>query len=124
MNERIFELREILGLSQEAFGNILGIKRAAVSLIETGKNKLTDSNIKLICTKFSVNEDWLRCGSGEMFIVLDSDEEFDALIGELLADEANGLDVGFKKEFITSLLKLDLDQWVLIKNFIDSFTKK
>lgn len=67
MNERIKELRKALGLSGEKFGEPLGVTRTAVSLIETGKNAVTEQMIKLLCLTYNVNEDWLRTGNGEMF---------------------------------------------------------
>lgn len=123
MNERILQLRTALNLSQEAFGNKIGITRAAVSKLELGGNSVTDTRVKLICATYNVNEHWLRTGQGEMFIEMSVDE-FDTLIGELLADDASGLDVGFKKEFISYLLKLDEVQWENIKLFINTLAKK
>lgn len=67
MNERIKELRKALGLSGEKFGDPLGVTKTAVSLIESGKNNLTDQMIKLICLTYNVNEHWLRTGEGDMF---------------------------------------------------------
>lgn len=67
MNERIKEIRTTLGLNQEAFGAKLGIKKAAVSRIESGAVNLTEANIILICEKFNVRRDWLLNGTGEMF---------------------------------------------------------
>ena len=67
MNERIKELRKALGLSGEKFGDPLGVTKTAVSLIESGKNNLTDQMIKLICLAYNVNEHWLRTGEGDMF---------------------------------------------------------
>lgn len=68
INSRIKLLRKVLELSQEEFGSKIGITKTAISKIETGRNNLTDSTIKLLCTKFNVNEDWLRTGEGEIFI--------------------------------------------------------
>lgn len=68
MNERIKILRKTLGYSGEKFGSAIGVGRTAISLIESGKNNLTEQNIKSICREFNVNEDWLRNGNGDMFI--------------------------------------------------------
>ena len=67
LNERIKEIRTALGLNQESFGAKLGIKKAAVSRIESGAVNLTEANIILICEKFNVRRDWLLNGTGEMF---------------------------------------------------------
>ena len=42
MNERIKELRKYLHLTQDEFGEKLGIKKSAVSKIEKGENGATD----------------------------------------------------------------------------------
>jgi transcriptional regulator with XRE-family HTH domain len=68
MNERIRELRIMLGLSQEDFGARIGLKsKASVSKIEKGVNGTTDQTIKSICREFGVDEDWLRTGKGDPF---------------------------------------------------------
>lgn len=67
MNERIKELRKCLDMTQEQFASKLGIKRGAIANYEIGRNVPVDSVVSLICSKFSVNEVWLRTGEGEMF---------------------------------------------------------
>lgn len=67
MNTRIKELRKTLGLSGEKFGAKLGVKRSAISDIETGRNNLSEQMILSICLAYNVNEDWLRTGNGDMF---------------------------------------------------------
>ena len=65
LNRRVKEIRVALGLSQDAFGAKLGLKRAAVSRIESGAVNLTETNVILICERFNVNRDWLLNGTGE-----------------------------------------------------------
>ena len=69
MNEgsRIKEVRKTVGLTLDAFGNRLGVSKAAISRLENGFNALTDQMCIAICREFSVNEEWLRAGEGEMF---------------------------------------------------------
>ena len=78
MKERIRKLRRMLDLTQQAFGERIGIKRNTVANYETGRNEPVDSVVALICREFNVNEDWLRTGAGEMFNPEPSDE-LDAL---------------------------------------------
>ena len=72
MDERIKELRKKLKLTQQTFADKLSIKRGAVANYEIGRNIPADSVIALICREFNVNEDWLRTGTGEMFIKPDT----------------------------------------------------
>lgn len=64
MNGRIKKIRLESGLSQEAFGKRIKIRRSSVSKIETGENSPSDQTISLICKEFNVNEEWLRTGKG------------------------------------------------------------
>jgi transcriptional regulator with XRE-family HTH domain len=65
--DRIRCIRKKLDLNQEEFARQLGLTQTALSMIELGKTSLTEKNIKLICAMFTVDENWLRTGKGEMF---------------------------------------------------------
>jgi len=65
--ERIRLIRKEMGLNQIEFAHRIGLTQTFMSMIELGKTTLTDKNIKLICATFTVNEDWLRNGTGNMF---------------------------------------------------------
>jgi transcriptional regulator with XRE-family HTH domain len=74
INERVKYLRESLNLTQQEFAEMLGHKTSnTISMIEKGKNNLTEYNIRSICEKIlfkgncPVNPDWLRTGKGKMF---------------------------------------------------------
>ena len=75
MKDRIREVREYFGLSMEKFGSRIGIGKASISLLESGKNNPSVQTITLICREFGVNEQWLRTGEGEMFVRLFREEE-------------------------------------------------
>ncbi len=65
--ERVREVRKSLKLTLEKFGAKLGVKKSAISDIESGRNSLTDQMATSICREFNVNYDWLMEGKGEMF---------------------------------------------------------
>ena len=83
MNTRLKELRKELKLTQSEFGEKLGITAAAISDIEKGRRNLTDRNINLICEKFYVSEEWLREGSGDIFVPQLPEDEFSRLLSEI-----------------------------------------
>lgn len=112
MNERLKILRKTLKLSGEKFGEKIGVKRSAISQIETGKNNLSDQIIKNICTVYNVSEEWLRTGEGEMFI--ETKESFLNNISKQFS--LDDLDI----KIIESYLNLSPDGREFIKNYIKS----
>lgn len=113
MNERLRELRTYLGLSQESFGETVGVTKAAISRIESGVNSLSDRMILSIVTQHNVSENWLRTGAGDMFNSMSEDEELDLYIGRI-----SGSDDNFKKNLLKALCKLTEDEWDVLKKII------
>lgn len=68
MKERIRKLRRELDVTQQEFADRIGMKRNTIANYETGRNEPSASVISLICREFNVNEEWLRSGSGDMFV--------------------------------------------------------
>lgn len=67
INERVKFLRkDYLHMTQEEFSSSIKISRSNLGSIEIGRVSVTDRVIQDICEKFSVNEEWLRTGSGEI----------------------------------------------------------
>ena len=114
MNNRIKELRNILGLSGEKFGKNIGVTRTAISLLETGKNNPTDQMIKSICLAYNVNEDWLRTGQGEMFI--DTKESVLESLAKQYALE------DFDLKILESYILLSPDKRQAIKDYLKSIS--
>jgi len=67
-NQRIREIRSVVGLSQVKFSSIVAVSSGYIAGIETGRFPVNDRLIKLVCSSFNVNESWLRYGEGEMFL--------------------------------------------------------
>ena len=65
--ERVKEIRTVLSLTLEKFGEKLGVGKTAISKIEKDKVNLSDQMVKLICREYNVNYDWLMDGEGDMF---------------------------------------------------------
>lgn len=120
MKDRIRELRKVLNLTQEELGKRLGIKRNTIATYESGRNEPIDAVISLICREFNVNEEWLRNGTGEMFIEQTPYEEIAAFVGNLLKDEEDS----FKRRLISGLAALDDTGWEVLEKFLDSIQKK
>lgn len=107
--ERVREARKSLDLTLEKFGERLGVGKTAVSNIECGNRSLTDQMCKSICREFNISEDWLRDGTGDMFVDLSRDLQLARFFGEVQIDE------GFKKRFISALSTMTVDEWAFIE---------
>jgi len=111
LKDRIKKLRKELDLTQQEFADRLGTARNNIAGYETGKRSPSDAVISLICTKFNVNESWLRDGTGEMFAELDMEDQLMAWAGKVLG----GQDSKFKKRFVTMLMGLSDSEWEFLE---------
>ena len=67
VGDRVRLMRKQLNLTQEQMAQRLGIGKAALSMIETGKASLSMRNKNIMVQDFNANPDWLDTGNGEMF---------------------------------------------------------
>ena len=118
MNNRIRFLRKnILTLSQKNFGEKIGLKQSTINDIESGKNKLTDSNLKLICKVFNINEEWLRNGTEPIFI-----EKGDEPLIDLIEKE---FDLSpLSKSIVNTYLNLSKEDRLAFENFFTKLTSE
>ena len=85
MKDRFKELRKVLGMTQQEFADRLAVSRNNIAGYEVGKSAPSESVIRLVCKEFSVNEEWLRTGSGEMFVSQKTNMRVQAWIDKVLA---------------------------------------
>lgn len=111
MNERLRKLRKALDLTQQKFADRIGVKQNTVAQYEIGRNIPIDSVINLICREFNVNEEWLRTGTGDMFLPVDRNADIAKLTKMLLDEESDS----FKNRFISMLANLTTGEWEFLE---------
>lgn len=67
INERIKKIRLDLNLTMEGFGQKIGLKKSAISHMESGKNNPSTQTICSICREFNVRKEWLLYEEGDMY---------------------------------------------------------
>ena len=110
IGERIGELIEALGIKKVRFAERLKIDQSYVTQLTNGKRNPSERTISDICREFNVREEWLRNGSGKMF--LDFTEYEFAKAAAILSNDT------FVRSLIVEYWKLDEDSKKLFRNFI------
>ena len=67
ISDRIKELRKTLGLSQEKFGKLAGVSKAAVSQWELGITKPERDALLALRKNKQINTLWITTGDGDIF---------------------------------------------------------
>ena len=107
VNKRIKELRKHLGFTLDQFGEHVGLKKSTLSNIENGKNNITEQTFISICREFNVNPEWLRNGTGDMFLELDEDGIIAGWVGKVLKDKPKS----FRKNVISVMSTWTEEDW-------------
>lgn len=94
MQDRIRQIMDHYGLSQQNFASQLGVAPATISSIFTGRTNPTNKHVQAIHKAFpEIDTNWLMFGEGEMMISLDSTSAEKGIGGE-----GNPLSVGESSE--------------------------
>ena len=119
MNERIKYFRkEVLKLTQNEFGNRLGLSENFVWMVEKGNRAPSDRTITDICREFGCNEVWLRTGEGTPF----QEETRQEQIMRFAAQTVKGSDE-FRKNFVSMLARMDASDWESLAKIFDKFAE-
>lgn len=110
MNKRIVELRNKLNLSQDKFGETLGVTRTAVCAWENGRRGVSEQTIISICREFNVNRAWLVEGMGDMFTNIPETVLDELAIQFSLSDE--------ERELVAYFCKLPKEQKNAVMGFL------
>ena len=110
MNDRVKEVRQSLGLTLTEFGKNIGLKHSSLSLIESGRNNVTDQVVMSIVHAYGVSEKWLRTGEGEMF-----DHPEISILAEL--EKKHSLD-DLDRKILETYLRLSPNQRDAIKDYL------
>lgn len=108
---RISKVRAVSKESQEKFALRLGLSRNFINQVENKKKNVSDRTILDICREYHVNEEWLRNGTGEMFLPSDRKSDIDKLTKQLLDEE----DDSFKNRFVSMLANLSVEEWEFLE---------
>lgn len=119
MNERLKMIRKSLGLNQTEFGEKVGLRQSTITGYENGSRKPKDAIIRTICNTYRVNEEWLRTGTGEMFIEMSHKEKTIKFMNDVALK--NGLDPedGFTARLIDLLSDMSFDEWEVIRKIAE-----
>ena len=115
VGNRVKTVRKALGISQEKFGNQIGISKVAISDIENEKTSLTERNAKSICREFNVDYFWLTEGTGEMFIEF-PDVAIDMIVDDYKLDQTDRI-------LIETYLNASADERKYLKSCLQTFAK-
>lgn len=122
MKNRIKAIRKHpdINLTQQEFADRLGVKRNTIAQYEIGRNEPIDAVIFSICREFNVNEDWLRYGTGDMFVELSRDEEIINQITEKIYDQPEAV----RNKIADILPRLNASDWELLVNMAELLVRQ
>lgn len=119
--ERLRELRNALEIKQGDFAKKISTTQGHISDIENGRKNLSERTIKLICLESwngqMVSEEWLKNGTGEMFVKASLYEKVYNRFGYIMENSAPS-----KKAALSILLEMlyavpDEEWEMLMKQF-------
>lgn len=114
LKERIKELRQALGLTQDEFGGRLGVTKASISKIENGANSASEQTLRSMCREFGASYLWLTTGEGPMFEDGGDDAALHVMVDRVMASENERV-----KQVFKGLGSFTEDDWRQVNDLLD-----
>lgn len=115
INQRIYELRKTLKMSQTDFGEEIGVTRGVINNIDRNLVPAKPLLIQQICKAYNVSETWLTTGEGEMFVESSRKDQIAQFVGRTLASEEET----FQKRLISALAEMSVEEWETLEKLIN-----
>ena len=110
IHKRVQKVRNTMNFTQPKFADSIFISKGYLAQIEGRTKEVNERIAYLICSRFGIDEIWLKTGKGEMFV---SDENN---INPELAKLFNGLNTHFQAQALNQLrILVDLQKTLKIK---------
>ncbi len=109
INDRMKEIRQVLKLSQAEFGRRINLSRDAIANLDGHRTEVKELTISAICDTFSVNEDWLRAGKGDMFKPTAKADQITDFAVDVIKED------GFRARFVAMLAEMSPEEWALME---------
>lgn len=120
ISTRLKKLRKHFDLTQIELAEIIKVGPSTVAMWETKDRKIKDIHISIICKEFSISEEWLRDGTGEMIEQLSADEAIAVWASKITCKDYGN---NFVKQFAKMLTELNEDDWVTIEKVVKKLSK-
>lgn len=119
IHDRLLILISKLNLSKTKFAERLNVTPQFISSICSGAKVPSDRTISDICREYTVSEEWLRDGVGEMFLHRTRNQELAIWFNSVLAES----DDSIRKRMIAALSSLSTDEWEIVEKFAKKMTE-
>lgn len=114
IGERIKLIRNQLNYTQQAFADVLGLKRNTIATYELDRTSPSERTLTDICEKFGVDPVWLRTGVGDSpFLPVSREDRITDILSKAIAGPSTARD-----RLIRALARLPDDAFPLIEKYI------
>lgn len=123
IGERVRIIRETIydkKISTAKFAESLGITASAVNQWENGDKGPSNTTIALICSRYGVNEEWLRTGNGEMLSPKTLEEEIADITSRLYHSEDDPL----RLQIVQLICDMNIDELKALEKIRDFIKRK
>lgn len=113
IGDRVLQIRKENKLTQDDFAKKIKLSKNFVWMLEKGERVPSDRTISDICREFSISEEWLKTGTGDMYIIPIEEEAL--IISELIEKDSPVYDL------VKSIIKIYKDLDVKSQEVLERF---
>ena len=120
MEDRLRAIQDKNEMTKKEFAESLGIPKSTLEGYMYGKRNPNKAFIRLVCDRFSVNEQWLLTGEGSMYAPVDREKAVYDAIKKARPDMPDS----FPRDMAAAMSHLSDEDWMFIARMAQDMAKK